>query len=361
MKVIIFGTGVICKTLLQNNSFVNSVEIVAFSDNNGNHWNQHYCDTNISIIPPADICKYEFDYIIVTPNMYYEPIKSQLISLNISPDKIVSTVEFITPTLLEGLRLRYKDSPDLQIQQMLDSFARNGVSMFGDFIRKGEELSEVFWDENNCPYILYYGKKMYFPARYNFHVCDGKKYVRDITMEQRPTSPHLYLQNDDDIKDGAVIVDAGVCEGNFALKYIEKASKVYLIECDPDWMEALKLTFEPWKEKVVFCNKFLDRYDSENTITIDTLVQEKIDFLKMDIEGAEIDALLGGSDRLTQSNALCAICSYHKQNDEKNIRIVLNALGYNTSVSQGYMFFLYDPNIAYSLDFRRGIVYGSKS
>jgi hypothetical protein len=157
-----------------------------------------------------------------------------------------------------------------------------------------------------------------------------------------------------------IIVDAGVCEGNFALKYIENAKKMYLIECDPRWMRALRLTFAPFKDKVVFCDKFLTKYESKTTTTIDVLVKEKIDFLKMDIEGAEVDALLGAKKTLLGSKASCAICSYHRQNDEENIRFILNSLGYSTETSIGYMFFPYDENIIDTLDLRKGIVYGKK-
>lgn len=55
-------------------------------------------------------------------------------------------------------------------------------------------------------------------------------------------------------------MDAGVCEGNFALRFIDRARKIYLIEADASWMEALERTFALYREKIVFCNKFLSRY-----------------------------------------------------------------------------------------------------
>ena len=159
---------------------------------------------------------------------------------------------------------------------------------------------------------------------------------------------------------GSVIVDAGTCEGNFALRYIEKAKKVYLIEPDPLWMQALQRTFQPYRNKVVFCSKFVGKQDSADTITIDSLVSERADFIKMDIEGAELDALAGAKRTLEDSHAKCAICSYHRWHDEKAIRKMLEGYGYTTSTSQGYMFFPYDENIMDTLDLRRGVVYGDK-
>ena len=49
--------------------------------------------------------------------------------------------------------------------------------------------------------------------------------------------PHRYINGDIRVEQGDVIVDAGVQEGNFSLRYIEKASKAYLFECDKRWIK----------------------------------------------------------------------------------------------------------------------------
>lgn len=80
----------------------------------------------------------------------------------------------------------------------------------------------------------------------------------------------------------------------------------------------------------------------------------------MDIKGAEIDALLGAKNALLNSNTNCAIYSYHRMNDEENIRFILVNLGYWTQVSEEYMFFYIDENIYDTLDLRKGVVYAKK-
>jgi len=152
----------------------------------------------------------------------------------------------------------------------------------------------------------------------------------------------------------------GVCEENFVLRYVEKARKIYLFEGDKKWIEPLKKTFSEYGDKVVLIDKYLLGNDSSYSVTLDSAIKEEVDFLKMDIEGAEVEALLGGKNLLMRSKARCAICSYHRQNDEKYIRYLLGEYGYDTDVSKGYMFFTSDDKIADSLDFRRGIVYGWK-
>lgn len=69
---------------------------------------------------------------------------------------------------------------------------------------------------------------------------NGKRYATNFWFEQDKNSPHLYESGDYYVREGDVIVDAGACEGNFTLHNIDKVSKVYVIECNEEWLEALK-------------------------------------------------------------------------------------------------------------------------
>lgn len=168
--------------------------------------------------------------------------------------------------------------------------------------------------------------------------------------------------------DAAKIKSVKEIDEYYMLKVIEKyrdcpneEKHPYVLESDPQWVECLERTFSPYKDKVVICEKALSRYDSADTIALDSLLEgQKIDFLKMDIEGPEVDALLGAKKTLLNSHASCSVCCYHRMNDEENIRFILEGLGYKTSVSEGYMFFWYDENIYDTLDLRKGIVYADK-
>ena len=91
---------------------------------------------------------------------------------------------------------------------------------------------------------------------------------------------------------------------------------------DEKWIEALKETFREYSEKVVIIQKFLSSYNDGVYATLDTLIYEPVDYIKMDIEGNEWDALEGAKRIIKESEKLkCSICSYHSDFD----RILIGA------------------------------------
>jgi hypothetical protein len=160
-----------------------------------------------------------------------------------------------------------------------------------------------------------------------------------------------------------VLFDVGAAEGNFALSVVEKASRIILFEADKEWVEPLKATFEPWKDKVEIVNKFVSNIsDSENTTLDDHISGENAGtFLKIDVEGAESRLLNGCKRILSEKKPLkVAICTYHKQNDEKEFSELLTQKGFKTSPSNGYMLFFYDKQIKAPY-FRRGLIRAQKN
>ena len=74
---------------------------------------------------------------------------------------------------------------------------------------------------------------------------------------------------------------------------------------------------------------------------IDSLAgDKKIDFIKMDIEGYESQALHGAKRTLEQNDVKLDICVYHNVNDEEEIKKLLEEYGYYTETSEGYMVFI---------------------
>lgn len=313
---------------------------------------------NKPIYSPKKLLEIEFDKVIVMSEIHFTVIKEDLIYwYGINAKKIKDHGYLLKLLLID----KYKNTEDLEIKSILEYWKNNKISIYSHYIKERMEMHTVFMDSiENLPYILYEDKKMYFPYNYRFEEYDGKKVVWDITSDQQLYSPHLYIKDNIKVDKGDIIVDAGVQEGNFSLKYIEKVSKAYLFECDKYWIKPLQKTFEKFKDKVILSNTFLGRFNGGMYSNLDAIVKGKLDFLKMDIEGAEVEALLGGRNVLLNNKVKCAICSYHKSGDEAAIKDVLKSYGYKTDTSQGYMVFYYDKNIYSTLDLRKGIVYGKK-
>lgn len=362
MKFLVWGTGNFARQgyeLLLNMNVHNDIEIVGFVDNDQQKWGRVF--NGKMIISPGQINSLEWDAISIWVGEERNNIKWQIIDeLKISGNKIIDIFEYLKKMINE----KYVDSNDLEIQEFLCGMNQKRWLDVYNFEAQNpnNSLEEVYYDENaKLHYIFFENKKMYLKKTYkNFVIKQGKRYVGSFWREQDLNSPHLYEEGEVVVEEGDVLVDAGVCEGNFSLHNIEKLKKVYLIECDKEWIEALHYTFLPYQDKVIFCDKFLSDSDSdENTTCLDSLLDEPVNFIKMDIEGEEVNALIGAKRVFAESNSLkCAICSYHRHNDEEKIKSILEEYGMNTYTSKGYMLFLYDMNG--DLELRRGIVRGIK-
>lgn len=337
-------------------------EIVAFIDNNPKKVGKSFND--IPIISPDKIYEYQYDYISIW-STYYEEIKKQLDGLKIPHEKIKNVYD----DLYDGLEMRYRDCGDSEILDMLSRLDRTKGPWFYYYDNKEEHPSrEVFYDEKaDLFYILFEGKKkMYLTRDWDdscYVLSNGKRYTwDDMWAEQDSNSPHLYEDGEVVVRKGDVLIDCGACEGNFTLHNIDKISKAYLIENNPGWLEALRYTFEPYKDKVIIVDKFVSDNDGDGNITIDTLVKNnKVDYIKMDIEGAEESALLGAKRTFENNKDIrCSICAYHKHGDEGRITKMLEQYGLKCAPSKGYMLFLCDDDVWEFPEFRRGVVRGYK-
>lgn len=353
MRIIVWGTGDLANEFIKRKSYYLQDNIIAFVDNNNKLWGKKF--NKKDIISPKQLQQMEFDRLILC-TVYFKEIKEQItkeLFLNVE----IMTYFEIEEQIKNELIIKYEGIQSNEMQRVLTYYKLHGLNIFGSYDSKGSNIIyPVCYDADKMPYIQFEGKKMFFPKSYLFEKENNLVCIKNILYEQGNHSPHLYIKDDYEIKKDLIIVDAGVCEGNFALRYIDYAKKVYLIESDPEWIKALERTFHPYRHKVIICDKYLSAENSDISITLDALIAENIDLLKMDIEGYEVSALEGGERVLRESNAYCAICSYHRHGDEYKIKHLLQRYGYDTDTSEGFMFFPYDNHI----EFRRGVVYGKK-
>ena len=142
------------------------------------------------------------------------------------------------------------------------------------------------------------------------------------------------------VKPGDVVVDAGGCWGDTALYFAQDAAKVYCFECAPSNLKIIRENLamnQSFSGKVKVVQKALWNKSGEKLVfqemgpgsrtssdgtgvevetqSLDDFVSansvERVDFLKMDIEGAEPKALTGAEGTIRKYRPQLAISVYH--------------------------------------------------
>lgn len=152
------------------------------------------------------------------------------------------------------------------------------------------------------------------------------------------------------VERGDYVVDAGGCWGETALDFARVAEKVYTFEFAPQNLEILKTNLElnpelakkiiviespVWNEstelKFDFAGPGTHIGQGETivrAVTIDESI-ERADFIKMDVEGAELNALEGARETIKKYHPRLAISVYHKENDLLDISSFIREYGYS--------------------------------
>jgi len=171
------------------------------------------------------------------------------------------------------------------------------------------------------------------------------------------------------VEPGDAVIDGGACFGDTALYFAHAAGtsgKVFSFEFIPNniliWRKNIALNSELssscelvpapiWSSSdqpvyykangpasVVSFDHFDGHDGVTKTITLDDFVHrhniQKLDFIKLDIEGAELNALKGATGVLKKYKPKLAVALYHRGKDFKEIPEFINSL------NCGYRFFL---------------------
>ena len=249
-------------------------------------------------------------------------------------------------------------------REVIEYLAKNPVTIFPYpfHLNYSADKIEVFSDaELGMRYVIQDGKRLYFKKKW------GEKRIKraysDLLREQDVNSPHRYLDGTFDVNAGDVIADIGAAEGNFSLSVIERVKKIYLFEYDREWAEALKATFAPWAEKVEIINKYLSSTDDDSNVRFDTFYKSHgdVNFMKIDVDGAE-SIVLDSCREVFKSGKpfMIALCTYHKNNDEKEFTAILKNSGFTVTPSRGYMIHYYDKKMKAPY-LRRGLIRAVRS
>ena len=161
---------------------------------------------------------------------------------------------------------------------------------------------------------------------------------------------NIYGDENTGVRKGDIVLDCGANIGTFTRTALERGAKtVVAVEPAPENLECLRRTFAPeiasgrvivydkgvWDKEDVMTlhlhedNSAADSFlikgkeGEEHTVqakltTIDKMVEElkleRVDFIKMDIEGAEPNALRGGRGTIAKYHPRLAMSVYHEPN-----------------------------------------------
>jgi 2-polyprenyl-3-methyl-5-hydroxy-6-metoxy-1,4-benzoquinol methylase len=265
----------------------------------------------------------------------------------------------IKKTILDYYSQLPENELDSETREALAFLKSNPLPVFPYAFQNQYKRSDiqVFEDKDlNLKYVINEGKRLYFKKKSSKRGI--KRNYNFLLIEQDHESPHRYLTNDFNIHENDILVDVGAAEGNLALSVIEKVKKVYLFETDERWIEALKATFAPWKDKVEIVNQYVSDFNDEKNVALDDFFKDKepYTFLKIDAEGAEAQVLNGARLALASNQPLkVAVCCYHQPNDAKELGELLSSKGFESEFSKGLMIFN-EPKTFYPPYLRKGVL-----
>ena len=278
--------------------------------------------------------------IIFKPLYYFipYPILSKIVSFRKRKNKLKIDI------IMQYFKNNKDNFEDDEHKIVADYLHKYGFSSFPNELEKKYDKNDiiVYIDKNKkMKYVIHEEKKLYYPNFYSKY--DVSRLYSSFLSEQDLYSPHRYESKNFYVKNGDIIADIGCTEGMWALSNIDKAYKIYLFESDKNWINALKNTFEPYKNKVFIVNKFVSNITEKNKIMLDDFFYENdVNIIKADIEGAEINMLEGSTKLLTKQNILFFLCTYHGENDAKIIKNILLENNFNIEFSDGFMFNISD-------------------
>jgi len=139
------------------------------------------------------------------------------------------------------------------------------------------------------------------PAIKNISFVDGGAYVGD-------TFPQI-MQNFPDYKK-IYAIEPNNLHINIAKRDFPHEQNIEFINCGLGNKKQLNQTTV--EEIQNNCNH---NYQTDNINTIDNIVNKKVDYIKLDIEGAEQDAIEGAQHTIKMYTPILAICIYHKAED----------------------------------------------
>jgi len=308
-EVYIFGAKELGKRFYEYFSQV-GIKVLGFIDNDTNKQNQEFCGCKILNI--KDLLDKKDEITIIIASIYYLfEISEQLKKLGFK--KVVPC-----PIFYVFNSNIYKAEPSFD--GIVEDLASNK--------QKYLNLYNILEDENS---------KIVLDNLVNFRL------TFDFSVFSRIIAPdacigQYFKENFLKFGENDIFVDGGGFDGDTTLKFIDKVNnkykKILFFEPDEDSFLKAQENLKKYKniefiKKGLYSKSAVFRFNSSGSLgstidqdgntqievtSIDEVLDKKADYIKMDIEGVELEALKGAKKQLVQGVQL-AISLYHKNVD----------------------------------------------
>jgi len=293
--------------------------------------------------------------------------------------RTLSQVLLATVDRLEGLERTYQRLQDDHSRQILRDVLR--FRLLGRRHVKLPINNERFWTEYNSVDARFMKQRRTLEPllRWDFNLYELPEDSAPVKLHSNPLGilqtflleQYAYRRIPDPIcaGPGDIVIDGGGCWGDTTLYFAAKVGsggKVYCYEFESGNLDVLRQNLELnpnlqgsveivenalWEKSgevlsydpvgpatTIALRQDQSALAQTTTLSIDDLVNQqslpKVDFIKMDIEGAELNALKGAEQSLRAFRPSLAISVYHRDDDWVTIPDYLDSL------DLGYEFFL---------------------
>lgn len=271
-KIIFFGAGHKKEILTKFIENYGGFDIVEIWDNNRLFWGEETLILNkrVPITQPHSLQDYP---VVISSDAYFDEIKKQLIFEFGIKESLIKPSQYLFKNFKDEIISRYRDSSDQSIIGICNYLKNHEIDMFNGQVKKEYpgDMFDILRDEvSGLLYSYWMGKKIYLKSEIKSEAV-AKEYLCLLCKEQDNNSPHCYSINKLNLTEDDVVVDAGAAEGFFSLQIVDQVKKIYLVESNREWLEALKYTFAPYSQKIVIVPKWLGSKNDESTISIDQI------------------------------------------------------------------------------------------
>jgi FkbM family methyltransferase len=193
------------------------------------------------------------------------------------------------------------------------------------------------------------------------------------------SNPHAFEHPARLLRDGDFVIDAGACEGFFAMLALQRgAREVHLFEPTLNLCQSLEITlknecatgrvriveaglfnltgqsnFEVNQEHASMSRLVDGKGQEIKLYSLDDYVEEqsiaRVNFIKMDIEGAEVGAIEGARKTLLRDRPVLSVAVYHEYENAVLIRDIIRSLDLNYRIVFGGCFMFVKPHRPYML------------